>query len=152
MTVREEHVTAVDVLQPGGSHWCFFSKVTCRVFVLSEKVYVRRQISECLERTSAKPINLLWIDTNKGDDVRENHRSRWVVREQRYQGEDGRALPALFSAQRPLARTKTLGSLTVTMMRSKRDKLLQMQFWQHCGLLVKSMYVTQDPERLHASL
>ena len=67
-------------------------------------VHVRRQFSECLQRTGAKPTPLLWIDTNKNEDVKENYRSRLVVREMRYKGEDGPALPPtfLFSAMSPL--------------------------------------------------
>ena len=29
--------------------------------------------AECLQCTSAKPMGLLWIDTNKGDDVKGNY-------------------------------------------------------------------------------
>ena len=63
--------------------------------------------------------------------MRENYRSRLVVREKRYEGEDGRALSAtfLFSATLLLEGIKMLGSLMVTMSRSTQDKPLQMQFW-----------------------
>ena len=40
-------------------------------------VYVQHQASE---RTGAKPIRLLWIDTNKGDDVKEIEVVWWLVR------------------------------------------------------------------------
>ena len=39
--------------------------------------YVERRISECLERTGANPLRLLWIDTNKGDDFRGNYGTPW---------------------------------------------------------------------------
>ena len=124
-----------------------------------------------MEHTGAKTIRLRWIVSYKGDDVKVNYRSRLVVREKRCKGEDGRALPAafLFSAVSSLEGIKVLGSLMATMRTSKSDKPLHMQvrdisrarFYgtapreihvkrpeegqdELCGLLVKSMYGTQD--------
>ena len=59
---------------------------------LRHGVHVRRKI----EHTGVKPIRLLWIDTNMGDDVKENYRSRLVVREKPHKGQGGRALLAMF--------------------------------------------------------
>ena len=110
-TVSEGHVAAVDALQLGGPDpldnlfdnelpWCSFwddengaSLKTDHVnearkveldWFRDHGVYDRRKISECLQHAGAKPIRLLWVDTNKGDDAKENYRSGLVVREKRY--------------------------------------------------------------------
>eukprot|EP00959_Pyramimonas_sp_CCMP1952_P025191 528422-Pyramimonas_sp.AAC.1 len=137
-----------------------------------QEVYEKRTLKECLEVTGAKPIRLMWLDTNKGDNERPNYRSRIVVREKRGQGEEGRKLPAalLFSAMPPLEAVKMLGGLMVQNRSSERGKPLGMRFFDisrahfyglaertvyvelpeeeqdgvHCALLKKSMYGTQD--------
>ena len=127
-------------------------------------------MSECLQHSGAMPIRQLWIDTTKCDDVKQSYRSRLVAREKLYKGENGRALLAslVFSAVHPLEEIKMLGSLMVTMLRSRRGKPLHMQahfhetaqsepfvdlqekeqVGEHCGLLVKSMYGIQDASAL----
>ena len=150
-TVSEGHVAAVDALQLGGPDpldnvfeddlpWCSFwddengaSLKTDHVhearkveldWFRDHGVYDRRKISECLQHAGAKPIRLLWVDTNKGDDAKENCRSGLVVREKRYTEEDGRALLAtsLFCAMLLHEGIRMLGSLMVTLLRSKREK------------------------------
>ena len=99
-----------------------------------------------------------------------------MVRERRYKGEDVRALVAtfLFSAMSLLEGITMLGTLVVSTVRTKLDKRLQMPFWdtarahffrtaqrgiyvdlleeehvgEHCGLLVESIYQTQNASEL----
>ena len=109
--------------------------------------------------------------------MKENDRSRLVVGENRCKEAIGRALSAtfLFSVMPTLEGIKMLGSLMVTMLRSKRDKpsasaiLVHLtklisterhnvkstwicqreeQDGERCGLLVKSMYGAQDASAL----
>ena len=74
----------------------------------ANEVYQKVPIEECWRVTGKPPIKLLWIDSNKGDDVKPNYRSRVVVREVRKKGPDGRVLPdaELFSGTPPLEAMK----------------------------------------------
>ena len=80
----------------------------------------------------------------------ENYRSRLVVCEMRCRGEDGRALFAtfMFSADKPLRMQfwdVSLGPFCGTAQREIYVDLPEEdQNGEHCGLLVKSMYGTQD--------
>ena len=56
-----------------------------------------------------KLIDLRWIDTNKGDEVHPNIRSRFVAREIAYDKDS-----AMFAATPPLEANKLLYSLAVT--------------------------------------
>ena len=42
------------------------------------KLYTKRQIQECIDKTGKKPIAVRWIDANKGDEKNQNMRSRRV--------------------------------------------------------------------------
>ena len=50
-------------------------------FVKSRAIYEYRPVKECLGRTGKSPIGVKWVDTNKGDNVRPNIRSRLVATE-----------------------------------------------------------------------
>ena len=79
----------------------------------------------CWDETGRPPITLKWVDRNKGDDVRENYRSRLVVREVKSQGQAA-LIPdyALFSSMPPLEGLKILCSLLTTLKRSKSGKVV----------------------------
>ena len=47
----------------------------------SKNVWTKKPISEAYERMGKTPITVKWVDTNKGDDVEPNYRSRFVARE-----------------------------------------------------------------------
>ena len=50
-------------------------------FVKDRDLYDYRPVSECLSKTGAAPVNTKWVDTNKGDDIHPNVRSRLVAME-----------------------------------------------------------------------
>ena len=52
-----------------------------RDWVKKQGVYEVVPLTMCFEETGKRPISLRWIDTNKGDSLRPNYRSRMVVRE-----------------------------------------------------------------------
>ncbi|CAE7344151.1 unnamed protein product [Symbiodinium natans] len=56
-------------------------------WVKKQGVYEKVEESVCWDETGRPPITLKWVDRNKGDDVRENYRSRLVVREVKSQGQ-----------------------------------------------------------------
>ena len=97
-------------------------------FVAHDAVYVRRDISECSRHTVAKPIRLLWVDTNKGDNAKENYPLCLVVRQRRYHGADGRAffVSFLVVVMALLEAITMFGSLMVTKLRNRRDEPLRM--------------------------
>ena len=83
-----------------------------------------------MQHAGAKPISLLWIDTNMDDDVKENCRSLVVIRESAASEKlVARSLQRFCSVHCHLLKTKMLGSLMVTIFWSRREKILQMQFW-----------------------
>ena len=43
------------------------------------KVYEKRPIEECLRVTGKKPMGIRWVDTNKGDELNPEYRSRIVA-------------------------------------------------------------------------
>ena len=75
----------------------------------SKNVWVKKPVSEAYERMGKAPITVKWVDTNKGDDVEPNYRSRLVAREIRRYGED-----SIFSPTPPLESLRTILSLAVT--------------------------------------
>ena len=95
-------------------------------WVCQEKVYSYRQRSEAVEKGMV-PIPLLWIDTNKGDNLNPMVRSRLVVRE-RNKGKNAIQSPLepeqLFSAMPPLEALKLQLSLKCSVKVSKRKKTL----------------------------
>ena len=100
-------------------------------WVHDRKVYHKVPLQQCLERTGKKPIPLLWIDTNKGDDEHENYRSRLVVREVKARKKLCERLDAaeLFSAMPPYEALKYLLSYGVTAQVSIRNKPLKFAVW-----------------------
>ena len=78
-------------------------------FIRSYNVYVHAPIGECWKETGKGPISTKWIDTNKGDVVHPNIRSRFVAREIAHDKDT-----AMFAATPPLEANKLLYSLAVT--------------------------------------
>ena len=85
-------------------------------WVKKQEVYEKVDESVCWAETGRPPITLKWVDRNKGDDVKENFRSRLVVREVKSQGQAA-LIPdyALFSSMPPLEGLKILCSLLTSM-------------------------------------
>ena len=54
----------------------------------THEVWVPRTIQECHEKAGGPPVPVMWLGTNKGDDVRELYRIRFVVRERRGKGSE----------------------------------------------------------------
>ena len=89
------------------------------------KVYEKRTIEECWQRTGKGPITLKWIDRNKGDREHPNYRSRIVVREVKRQHG---TLPGhmLFSNMPPLEAVKILCSELATRKKNKKGTDLRL--------------------------
>lgn len=81
-----------------------------------QQIYVKVPIKECWQTPSKLPIQLKWVDRNKGDSLKENYRSRLVVREIKKKGQ---ALPdhELHSSMPRLEALKVLCSLFATQKR-----------------------------------
>ena len=129
------------------------------------KVYEKRTIEECWQRTGKGLITLKWIDRNKGDREHPKYRLRVVVREVKKQHG---ALPGdmLFSNMPPLEAVKILCSELATKKRSKKGKDLRLALYDisrahfygeayvtlppgdeqegYCAIFKKTMYGTQD--------
>lgn len=75
----------------------------------SKNVWIKKPVSEACEGMGKAPITAKWVDTNKGDDVEPNYRSRLVAREIRRHGGD-----SIFSPTPPLESLRTILSLAVT--------------------------------------
>ena len=133
------------------------------------EVYCKVPLEMCHEETGREPISLKWVDRNKGDQIKENFRSRLVVREIKKQHG---ALPVheSTSSMPPLEAAKLLCSLAVSRKVSKRGKPLKLALYDisrahfygvakrrifvtlppgdeeegKCALLLKSMYGTMD--------
>ena len=140
-------------------------------WVKKQEVYEKVDESVCWAETGRPPITLKWVDRNKGDDVKENFRSRLVVREVKSQGQAA-LIPdyALFSSMPPLEGLKILCSLLTSMKRSTSGKRLTLKLTDisrahfygkaerrvfvtlpegdeepgKCGLLKRTMYGTRD--------
>ncbi|CAE7372762.1 GIP, partial [Symbiodinium sp. CCMP2592] len=97
-------------------------------WVKKQGVYDKVDESICWSETGRPPITLKWVDRNKGDDVKENFRSRLVVREVKSQGQAA-LIPdyALFSSMPPLEGLKILCSLLTSMKRSASGKQLSLK-------------------------
>ena len=82
-------------------------------WVHKAQVYTKVPLGECYNETGKEPITLKWVDRNKGDQIKENYRSRLVVREIKKQHG---ALPVheSTSSMPPLEAAKLLCSLAVS--------------------------------------
>ena len=77
--------------------------------VRKHRVYEKVDLDKCYQSTGKGPIGVRWVDTNKGDSVHPEYRSRLVAQEiNTYKRED------LFAATPPLEAKKMLISLAVT--------------------------------------
>ena len=77
--------------------------------VRKQKGYKMVSISECLAKTGKKPIGVIWVDINKGDDDNPNYRSIIVAQEVNNYKRDN-----TFAATPPLEAIKVLLSCAVT--------------------------------------
>ena len=68
-----------------------------------KKVWTIRKVNEALRRTGKPPINVRWVEVNKGDDINCKIRSRLVAREFRLKGEE-----AIFAPTPPLESLRML--------------------------------------------
>ena len=66
---------------------CRSARAAELAYFKEKEVWVVRQISEALRRTGKRPISVLWVEVNKGDDQCPKIRSRLVAREIRLKGE-----------------------------------------------------------------
>ena len=103
-------------------------------------------LSQCISRTSRRPIKGRWVDINKGDDIEKNYRSRYVARELR-QAHGGAHREGLFAAMPPLEALKIMISRTVTLRpdgNKSPKKLLFLDIskaYLHAPVLDKNLYV-----------
>ena len=93
-------------------------------------VYIKRPRSEAIAK-GITPIHLLWRDTNKGDELRPNYRSRIVVMEKRGKGKEGRVMDEsqLFMGMPPLEGIEILGSVMAAKRVSANGKALKIGFF-----------------------
>ncbi len=75
----------------------------------SKGVWTKKLKAEAYSRTGKPPVTVRWIDTNKGDDLHPNYRSRLVARDIRRPGEE-----ALFAPTPPLESLRTILSFAAT--------------------------------------
>ena len=78
-------------------------------FIREKGLWVKRSVKECYDRTKRPPVTVRWVETNKGDDVNPNIRSRLVARQIRGPGQD-----AVFAPTPPLEALRTVLSLAAT--------------------------------------
>ena len=138
-------------------------------WVLKQDLYEVVDEKVCWDETNRPPISLKWVDRNKGDEMRENYRSRLVVREIKKASKPLAEFES-FSAMPPLEALKALCSLMVSRKRSKFGKLYKLKLLDisrahfygvsrrrvfctlpegeeipnKCALLKRSMYGTMD--------
>ena len=93
-----------------------FDPILCRAarkkemdFVRDKGLWVKRSVDECWKRTGRPPVTVRWVETNKGDDVTPNIRSRLVARQIRGPGQE-----AVFAPTPPLEALRTVLSLAAT--------------------------------------
>ena len=142
-------------------------------YIHKQGVWKRVPLDQCIQETGKQPIPLKWVDTNKGDHTNPNLRSRLVVKDiKARKGPEDQLDPAmLFSAMPPLEAVRILTSMLMSKQRSKHGRPLRLGSWDisrahfygtpkrniyvklpeeegagegECGLLLKSMYGTQD--------
>ena len=90
-------------------------------------LWVKRTIKECWERTRAPPVTVRWVETNKGDDVTPNIRSRLVARQIRGPGQD-----AVFAPTPPLEALRTVLSLAATDLPGRAPRCRDPNLEQRC--------------------
>ena len=66
-------------------------------YVREKGLWIKRTIKECWDKTGRPPVTVRWVETNKGDDVNPNIRSRLVARQIRPAGQE-----AVFAPTPPL--------------------------------------------------
>ena len=147
-------------------------------YLKKQNVYEKRPLSEAFQVTGRRPIAVRWLDTDKGDPTKPNFRSRLVVKDIKAAKAESEQLPQnlLFSSTPPLESMRLLCSLMSTQKLSKRGQKLKLGLWdisrahfygipkrtiyidsytesgeKECGLLMKSMYVTQDAPNIWQS-
>ena len=107
-------------------------------------------LAMCLTRTQKRPIKGRWVDINKGDDIMETYRSRYVAREIRDQ-HGGAHREGLFAAMPPLEALKILISRTgrVGTTEHMRHKLMFMDIskaYLHADVADPDLYVELPKE------
>ena len=75
----------------------------------AKNVWTKCAIKEWYGATGKGPISIKLVDTNKGDDLDPNYRSRFVARDIRRKGEDSIVAPTP-----PLEALRTISSLVAT--------------------------------------
>lgn len=75
----------------------------------AKKVWEKCPTAEAFQKTGKPPVSVKWVDTNKGDDIETNYRSRLVAREVRRKAED-----SIFAPTLPLESLRTILSLVAT--------------------------------------
>ena len=78
-------------------------------YVREKGLWAKRAVKECWDKTRGPPVSVRWVETNKGDDVNPNIRSRLVARQIRGPGQD-----AVFAPTPPLEALRTVLSLAAT--------------------------------------
>ena len=77
--------------------------------VHKHRVYEKVPLDTCYQATGQGPIGVRWVDTNKGDSVHPEYRSRLVAQELNTSKRED-----LFAATPPLEATNMLMSLATT--------------------------------------
>ena len=87
-----------------------------------------RPRSESFQETGKKPIDLRWVNTNKGDATHPLIRCRLVIRDVKARKKEADKLPAqdLFSSMPPLEALRVLISLMLSLKVSSRGKPLKL--------------------------
>ena len=86
------------------------------------QVWVKVDRDQCFRETGRPPIKLRWVDVNKGDDTRPNHRSRIVAKEIKTNSR-----PDLFAATPPIEHIKYLISRVASSQRRRKPTRLMVQ-------------------------
>ena len=102
-------------------------------WVKQEKIYSKVPLSQCMARTGKAPIDYRWIDVNKGDDLRQNYRSRIVAREIKARKALSEKLPEadLFASMPPIEDFYLLVSLAMSLVTAISGKRLKLGFFLH---------------------
>ena len=78
-------------------------------YFYGKNVYTKRPTEEAVQVTGKQPVPVKWVDTNKGDDICPNYRSRLVAKDIRKKGED-----TIFALTPPLESLRAVLSLLAT--------------------------------------
>ena len=100
----------------------------------------------CYRDTSKPQIKLRWVDINKGDEGKPNHRSRIVAREIKT---DSR--PDLFAATPPIEHVKYRISRVASSKRGKKPTSLKVQGVKKAYFFaetIRKIYIELPPRRL----